>query len=209
MGDLGDDKDRLENLKKMYEKTTKWWQDFLRADAVDSPGKWLNIQEVRVTNRLVNTPVALVTSQFGYSAKMEKAYSSQGQDMSMTASKTLEINGDHPAIHQIWMKIKANPEDEGAQDIAVLLTQAAILASGYRLENPMNIVKSVHRLFKNCRGSDFNVPVMEILIPEDLNEPDSETVEENKKWDREHGYPVDDDGAPIEEEEETPADEDE
>merc|ERR1719359_1535990 len=74
LGDLGDDKERQDNLKKMYEATTKWWQDFIKASSVDSPGKWMNIQEVRTTNRLVNTPVALVTSQFGYSAKMEKAY---------------------------------------------------------------------------------------------------------------------------------------
>merc|ERR1719393_391935 len=36
--------------------------------------KLISIQEVRLTQRLVKTPVALVTSQFGYSAKMEKAY---------------------------------------------------------------------------------------------------------------------------------------
>ena len=64
LGDLGDDKERQDNLKKMYETTTKWWQDFIKAASMDSPGKWLNIQEVRTTNRLVNTPVALVTSQY-------------------------------------------------------------------------------------------------------------------------------------------------
>merc|ERR1719456_1446582 len=84
LGDLGDDKERQDGLKKMYEATTKWW----------------HIQEVRTTNRLVNTPVALVTSQFGYSAKMEKAYQSQGQDLTMSASKTLEINPDHPVVHE-------------------------------------------------------------------------------------------------------------
>merc|ERR1719399_1776439 len=135
LGDLGDDKDRLDNLKKMYEATTKWWQDFIKADSVDSPGKWLNIQEVRLTNRLVNTPVALVTSQFGYSAKMEKAYQSQGQHLTMSASKTLEINPDHPVIYEIYKKIKESPDDESAKKTAGLLTQAAILSSGYRLED--------------------------------------------------------------------------
>jgi len=119
LGDLGDDKERLDNLKKMYEATTKWWQDFLKADSVDSPGKWMNIQDVRVTNRLVNTPVALVTSQFGYSAKMEKAYASQGQDMTMSASKTLEINPDHPVIHTIYKKVKESVDDESAKKLNI------------------------------------------------------------------------------------------
>merc|ERR1719409_1015542 len=170
LGDLGDDKERLDNLKKMYEATTKWWQDFLKADSVDSPGKWMNIQDVRVTNRLVNTPVALVTSQFGYSAKMEKAYASQGQDMTMSASKTLEINPDHPVIHTIYKKVKESVDDESAKKTAELLTQAAILASGYRLEDPSNIVASVQRLLKSRRGADLAAPVTEVEIPADLND---------------------------------------
>merc|ERR1712072_1214897 len=170
LGDLGDDKERQDNLKKMYEAATKWWQDFIKASSVDSPGKWLNIQEVRTTNRLVNTPVALVTSQFGYSAKMEKAYQSQGQDLTMSASKTLEINPDHPVIYEIYKKIKEDPEDKSAKETAGLLTQAAILASGYRLEDPKNIIGSVQKLLKMRQNEDLNVPVTEIEIPADLND---------------------------------------
>merc|ERR1719252_68120 len=170
LGDLGDDKERLDNLKKMYETTTKWWQDFIKADSVDSPGKWMNIQDVRVTNRLVNTPVAIVTSQFGYSAKMEKAYQSQGQDLTMSASKTLEINPDHPVVYEIYKKVKADAEDASAKQTAALLTQAAILSSGYRLEDPKEIIASVQKLLKSRRNVDLNVEVKEVEIPADLND---------------------------------------
>jgi len=170
LGDLGDDKERQDNLKKMYETTTKWWQDFIKADSVDSPGKWLNIQEVRTTNRLVNTPVALVTSQFGYSAKMEKAYQSQGQDLTMSASKTLEINPDHPVIYEVYKKVKADADDASAKQTAGLLTQAAILSSGYRLEDPAEIIASVQKLLKTRRSVELNVPVTEVEIPADLND---------------------------------------
>merc|ERR1719305_2140095 len=165
LGDLGDDKERQDNLKKMYETTTKRWQDFIKADSVDSPGKWLNIQEVRTTNRLVNTPVALVTSQFGYSGKMEKAYQSQGQDLTMSASKTLEINPDHPVVYEIYKKVKADAEDASAKQTAGLLTQAAILSSGYRLEDPSQIIASVQKLLKSRRNVDLNVEVKEVEIP--------------------------------------------
>merc|ERR1719440_2522863 len=162
LGDLADDKERFENLKKMYKKTVTWWQDFLKSESTDDPTKWLNIQEVRLTQRLADAPVALITSQWGYSAKMENAYASQGQDITMSASKTLELNPDHPVIHEIWKKIEADPEDKAARETAELLTQTAILASGYRLQDSSNIVKSVHNLLMTKRGVDVNVEVTQI-----------------------------------------------
>merc|ERR1712100_327395 len=164
LGDLGDDKERFEDLKKMYEATAKWWVDFIKAESTDNPTKWLNIQEVRLTQRLVKTPVALVTSQFGYSAKMEKAYASQGQDMTMTASKTLELNPDHPVIFEVYKKVKADPDDKSAKETASLLTQAAIIASGYRLEDPTNVVSSIQGLLMKKSGADLNAKVTEVEI---------------------------------------------
>merc|ERR1719453_1322158 len=162
LGDLGDDKERFENLKKMYKKTTTWWQDFLKAESTDDPTKWMNVQEVRLTQRLADAPVALITSQWGYSAKMENAYASQEQDITMSASKTLELNPDHPVIHEIWKKIEVDPEDKAAKETAELLTQTAILASGYRLQDSSNIVKSVHDLLITKRGVNMNVEVTQI-----------------------------------------------
>jgi len=164
LGDLGDDKERFEDLKKMYETTAKWWVDFIKAESTDNPTKWLNIQEVRLTQRLVKTPVALVTSQFGYSAKMEKAYASQGQDMTMTASKTLELNPDHPVIFEVYKKVKADPDDKSAKETASLLTQAAIIASGYRLEDPTNVVSSIQGLLMKKSGADLNAKVTDVEI---------------------------------------------
>jgi len=117
-----------------------------------------------LTQRLVKTPVALVTSQFGYSAKMEKAYASQGQDMTMTASKTLELNPDHPVIFEVYKKVKADPDDKSAKETASLLTQAAIIASGYRLEDPTNVVSSIQGLLMKKSGADLNAKVSDVEI---------------------------------------------
>jgi heat shock protein beta len=180
LGDLADDTERFEDLKKMYESTTKWWNDFIKAESAENPTLWMNIQEVRLTQRLVNTPVALVTSQFGYSAKMEKAYASQGQDMTMSASKTLELNPDHPVIHEIWKKVKADKEDQSAKETAALLTQAAIVASGYRLEDPSNVVKSVQQLLMKKTGSDLKAAVkeVEVEVEEDASTEDEDEGED-------------------------------
>merc|ERR1719253_1048599 len=178
LGDLGDDKERFENLKKMYKKTVTWWQDFLKAESTDDPTKWMNVQEVRLTQRLSDAPVALIPSQWGYSAKMENAYSSQGQDITMSASKTLELNPDHPVIHEIWKKIEADPEDKAAKETAELLTQTAILASGYRLQDSSNIVKSVHDLLMTKRGVNVNVELKQIE-PEVEPEPEPESAKDD------------------------------
>jgi len=186
LGDLGDDKERFENLKKMYKKTVNWWQDFLKAESTDDPTKWMNVQEVRLTQRLADAPVALITSQWGYSAKMENAYASQGQDITMSASKTLELNPDHPVIHEIWKKIEADPEDKAAKETAELLTQTAILASGYRLQDSSNVVKSVHDLLMTRRGVNVNVPVTQIE-PEVEPEPEPAKEADDDDEDEEEG----------------------
>merc|ERR1711988_1711869 len=164
--------------------------DFLKAESTDDPTKWMNVQEVRLTQRLSDAPVALITSQWGYSAKMENAYSSQGQDITMSASKTLELNPDHPVIHELWKKIEADPEDKAAKETAELLTQTAILASGYRLQDSRNIVKSVHNLLMAKRGVDMNVEVKQIE-PEVEPEPEPEKAKEDADDEEEDGLDED------------------
>merc|ERR1719473_2208026 len=186
LGDLADDKERFDNLKKMYKKTVDWWQDFLKTESTADPTKWMNIQEVRLTQRLSDSPVALITSQWGYSAKMENAYASQGQDITMSASKTLELNPDHPVIHAVWKKIEADPEDASAKETAELLTQTAILASGYRLQDSRNIVKSVHDLLMAKRGVNDNVEVKQIE-PEVEPEPEPEAKDDADDEEEEDG----------------------
>merc|ERR1719197_477131 len=112
----------------------------------------------------------------------------------MSVSKTLEINPDHPVIYQIYKKVKESTEDESAKKTAGLLTQAAILASGYRLEDPSNIVSSVQRLLKTRRGADLSAPVTEVEIPADLNDDEKPAAAEEAVDD-------DEDGADAEEEE--------
>merc|ERR1711937_207548 len=169
LGDLGDDKERFEDLKKMYETTAKWWVDLIKA------------------------PVALVTSQFGYSAKMEKAYASQGQDMTMTASKTLELNPDHPVIFEVYKKVKADPDDKSAKETASLLTQAAIIASGYRLEDPTTVVSSIQGLLMKKSGADLNAKVSDVEI--DVEEEEAPPSDDSET----EGGDDDDDGDKEEE----------
>ena len=55
-------KKKLQKLKEMYKPLTEWFKSHL--------GK--EIEKVTITNKLEDDPVFILTSQYGYSAQMEK-----------------------------------------------------------------------------------------------------------------------------------------
>merc|ERR1711976_408960 len=96
----------------------------------------IKIEKVEVSKRLTDSPVVVVTSQFGYSAQQEKimkaqAFQNKDQIQMMSGRKTLEINPNHPVIHDLLTKVKADKEDGKALDTATMLFQTAMLESGY------------------------------------------------------------------------------
>merc|ERR1719446_915055 len=121
-----EEKKRFTKVKDMYKPLTDWWKDKLteltEKGAMNDAG--VKIEKVEVSKRLTDSPVVVVTSQFGYSAQQErvmKAQAFQNKDqMSMMAGrKTLEINPNHPVIVDLLSKVKANKEDSAAMDTAL------------------------------------------------------------------------------------------
>ena len=73
--------------------------------------------KVVVSNRLVSSPCCIVTSQYGWSANMERIMKAQAlRDTStmgyMAAKKHLEINPDHPIMEQLRQKAEADKNDK-------------------------------------------------------------------------------------------------
>merc|ERR1712178_396861 len=86
----------------------------------------VKVEKVEVSKRLTDSPVVVVTSQFGYSAQQEKvmrAQSFQNKDQvnMMSGRKTLEINPNHPVIVDLLSKVKASKDDAAALDSAQVL----------------------------------------------------------------------------------------
>merc|ERR1712046_411428 len=91
----------------------------------------VKVEKVELSKRLTDSPVVVVTSQFGYSAQQEKvmkAQSFQNKDQvgQMSGRKTLEINANHPVVADLLSKVKANKEDKSALDSAQVLFQTAL-----------------------------------------------------------------------------------
>merc|ERR1712204_164362 len=66
-----EEKKRFTKLKDMYKPLTDWWKDtltdFTEKGAMKDAG--VKIEKVEVSKRLTESPVVVVTSQFGYSAQ--------------------------------------------------------------------------------------------------------------------------------------------
>merc|ERR1711959_417379 len=172
-----DEKKRFSKLKDMYKPLTDWWKDklteFTEKGAMKDAG--VKLEKVEVSKRLTESPVVVVTSQFGYSAQQEKimkaqAFQNKDQIQMMSGRKTLEINANHPVIVDLLAKVKANKEDAAAMDTALVLFQTALIESGYDVSDPTSLVNRVYRLMSKELGVDPDAPLTEVEIPEEEEE---------------------------------------
>merc|ERR1711959_219478 len=131
----------------------------------------VKIEKVEISKRLTDSPVVVVTSQFGYSAQQEKvmkAQSFQNKDQvsMMSGRKTLEVNPNHPVIVDLLAKVKADKEDKAGVDTAQVLFQTALIESGYEIADPSALVNRVYRLMSKELGVDSDAPMKEVEVPE-------------------------------------------
>merc|ERR1712214_269860 len=170
-----EEKKRFTKVKDMYKPLTDWWKDslteFTEKGAMKDAG--VKIEKVEVSKRLTESPVVVVTSQFGYSAQQEKvmkaqAFQNKDQLGMMSGRKTLEVNPNHPVVIDLLSKIKADKEDAAAKDTAQVLFQTALIESGYELADASALVNRVYRLMSK-----------EVEVPE--GEEEEEEAEEEEK----------------------------
>merc|ERR1719436_1470447 len=74
-----EEKKKLSKIKDMYKPLTDWWKekltDFTEKGAMKDSG--VKVEKVELSKRLTDSPVVVVTSQFGYSAQQEKVMKAQ------------------------------------------------------------------------------------------------------------------------------------
>merc|ERR1712032_1560694 len=158
-----DEQKRFKKLTTMYEPLTSWWKEQLttltESGAMKSSG--VKVDGVSLSKRLTDSPVVVVTSQFGYSAHQEKimraqAFQNKDQIQMMAGRMTLEINGNHPVIYDLLQKVKDNKDDAKAKETAETLFQTAMVESGYEISDPSDLASRVYRLMSQQLGVDPN-----------------------------------------------------
>merc|ERR1712232_449919 len=187
-----EEKKRFSKLKDMYKPLTDWWKDKLSdfTEKGDLKDAGVKIEAVSISKRLTDSPVVVVTSQFGYSAQQEKimkaqAFQNKDQISMMSGRKTLEINPNHPVIVDLLNKVKADKEDKAALDTAQVLFQTALIESGYEIADPSALVNRVYRLMSKELGVDPDAPIKEVEVPEEEEEAEEEDKDDSDESDDE------------------------
>merc|ERR1712200_180545 len=154
-------------VKERFEPLLKWMGEEALKD---------HILKAEISERLSNSPCALITSKFGWTANMQRIIQSQShsksQDMQrdyyLNQKKTLEVNPRHPLIKELLRRVEDNPADDTAKDMALMLYNPATLRSGYMLKDTVNFAEHIERMMRETLG----------VSAEEVVEEEEEIVEE-------------------------------
>uniref|UniRef100_A0A182IL76 Heat shock protein 83 n=1 Tax=Anopheles atroparvus TaxID=41427 RepID=A0A182IL76_ANOAO len=142
---------RFDELKTEYEPLLKWLNDVALKD---------KIAKAQLSERLANSPCALVASMFGWTGNMERLALANAHQKTddpqrmyyLNQKKTLEINPRHPLMRELLRRVEVDTDDIVAKDMAVLMFNTATLRSGFQLPETADFADSIERMMRQTLG---------------------------------------------------------
>ncbi|XP_075883536.1 endoplasmin [Nelusetta ayraudi] len=191
-------KEKRENLEKEFEPLTTWLKEKALKD---------KIEKAVVSQRLTDSPCALVASQYGWSGNMERIMKAQayqtGKDISTnyyaSQKKTLEINPRHGIIKKMLQQVNADGEDKAASNTAELLFDTATLRSGYQLLDTKAFGEKIEFMLRASMDIDLDEQIEE--EPEEEPADDDAEDKEDDSEDKEEVVDEDEDEAKTDKDE--------
>ncbi len=149
-----EEKTQEEENKKKYEELCKLIKEVLSNE----------VENVVVSNRLSDAPCCLVTSEYGWTANMErimKAQALRNDSMMnhMMGKKILEINVESDIIQELFRRLNVDKNDKTIKDITWLLYETTLLNSGFSLEESGTFCNRIYKMLR--LGLDLNSDVVE------------------------------------------------
>jgi len=143
LGETEEEKTSFEEAKKNTENLCSVINEILGDE----------VQNVVVSNRIVDSPCVLVTANFGWSANMARIMKAQAmanpsQGAYMAPKKILELNPGHPIVVELSRRVVDNQADKTVKDLVWLLYDTSLLSSGFSLDAPTKFSNRIHRLIK-------------------------------------------------------------
>lgn len=160
-------KAKAKALRKAFKPVATWWKDALPAGAVTA---------VKVSPRLTKSPAVVVTSQYGWSANMERIMKAQalaadaGKAAYMRGAKTLEVNPRHALVRALLAKHAADAADPAATDLARAIYDLALLESGFALDDPKAFAARAHALLGRVHAPGADLAKLEDPVLPDVEE---------------------------------------
>jgi len=133
--DLEDENDEEKQAREAAEKESEGLIERLKAVLAE------DVEEVRVTTRLTNSPACLVVGEQDMGAQMRRIMEAAGQAVP-ESKPTLEINPTHPLI----TRLDVEADEERFGDLAKIIFDQANLAEGGQLEDPAAYVERLNSL---------------------------------------------------------------
>ena len=132
-----------EEEKKQTEEELKAKEEQMKP-LLDALQKKLDtwVKQVRLTNRLTNSPVCLVGAEHDYSPQLEKLLQ-KGKGGGPKQRRILELNPKHDILTRIGERFEKDKEDPVLDDYAQLLFGYGLIAEGGELPDPVRFNKAV------------------------------------------------------------------
>lgn len=127
-----------EEEKKEQEQVEEQFKDFverLKTVLTDE------VEEVRVTHRLTESPACLVIGEHDMGAQMRRMLEAAGQQVP-SSKPVIEINPEHPLVQ----KMDKEADEDRFADFAHVLFDQASLAEGGSLNDPAEYVRRMNKL---------------------------------------------------------------
>ena len=99
------------------------------------------VDEVRVTNRLTDSPACIVLNEQDMAMHMQRILKEAGHDMP-SSRPILEINPDHPIVKQM----DGEKSKKKFDDWSAILFDQALLAEGGQLDDPAGFVAKLNKM---------------------------------------------------------------
>jgi molecular chaperone HtpG len=134
--DLGSEEDKSEAEREEQQKEFAGLLAWLKETLSD------HVKEVRLSNRLTESPACLITDAFGITPALARLYRASGQDVPVD-KRILEINPEHPLITGLRDAHKDRADDRSVAETAELLYGTALLAEGGALDDPARFAELI------------------------------------------------------------------
>merc|ERR1719272_347759 len=149
-----DEKKKKEEEKAKFENLCKLMKDILGD----------KVEKVVLGSRMDESPCVLVTSEFGWSASMERIMKAQALRDSSTSSYMVS--------------------NKTVEDLVWLMYETALLTSGFSLEEPQNFASRIHRMiklglsiFEDDKAEDDDLPPLDDATAEEVDTNRMEEVD--------------------------------